>query len=197
MEGSTGSTTADSADDEPSTSSSASSEKDSNSKSGITSPSSTTARVAHFWDNYPDQCQSYFNPAKRESSAHFHTLKSHELRHKYGDDGSDIPKIIHFIAYNHNLKSARYLCSVESVLKHNPDHTVYIYTPFPQLFEKDIKSWRRKHDMRDKVKVVRMDFRSVFKGNKLEKWFTTKKYEKSHWVDQNLGNGKLNCCAKK
>ncbi|KAJ3211108.1 hypothetical protein HK099_008096, partial [Clydaea vesicula] len=105
------------------------------------------------------------------------------------DNDEKIPNVIHFLNYNPNLQTPRYICSIESALSHNPDHEIYVYTPAPQNFSDEISAWRMSYpETFKKVHIQEINYDKFFENTPLQIWYEEKKHLKSWWVEQNLGN---------
>jgi hypothetical protein len=105
-----------------------------------------------------DSCQRFFNP----SGANI-TIQPSEALFPSKAPPPVIPERIHFLSYNSNLKTARYICSLESAMRHNPDHVIYLYTPEPAKMEKELTKWREITGKEDEnLRILRLDY-SIFK----------------------------------
>lgn len=149
----------------------------------------------------PELCKPFFNPPNflgHSKPSKPVTLTPVETRFPTREDGEPIPDILHFISYNKLLQTNRYMCSIESVLRHNPNHILNIYVPSPVDFKNSIDAWKdtlianigvkKGLAYTNRIRIVQIDYPGTFKDTPLEPWYTDKKHEKSWWVQQNLGN---------
>jgi hypothetical protein len=131
---------------------------------------------------YPDKCKQFFIPSYTNV-----TIQPSEDLFPSVAPQSKIPDIIHFLSYNSDLRTARYICSLESALHHNPNHLVYLYTPDPEELTRELSKWKGAMGRNDaNLKIVKMDYSAVFQGTPMETWYNKGLYKKSHWVSQNL-----------
>ncbi|KAJ3327810.1 Alpha-1,4-N-acetylglucosaminyltransferase [Blyttiomyces sp. JEL0837] len=112
-----------------------------------------------------------------------------------------IPKEINFIHYNDELETPRYLCSLESAARHNPDHQITLHAKNAESLRKNLTVWMEAAHLIDPIpvpgggsgkskssqQVSRLNIIEMTK-TPLEGWYRNKTFEKSHWVLQNLGN---------
>lgn len=105
----------------------------------------------------------------------------------YKQETPYIPDLIHFLSYNSNLRTARYICSLESALTMNPGHLVYIYTPDPEKMALELSQWLFRMPLAEKnLVIIKIDYAAYFQGTPMQAWYKEKLHEKSWWVDQNL-----------
>lgn len=131
---------------------------------------------------YPDECLPFFD----SSSANVSIQSSEDLFPSERPTQS-IPEIIHFLSYNPDLRTARYICSLESALMNNPNHIVNLYTPDPDTMKGELKKWTESMGRdADNLRIVKMDYPAVFKDTPMENWYGNETYKKSHWIKQNL-----------
>ncbi|KAJ3356632.1 hypothetical protein HDU83_000494 [Entophlyctis luteolus] len=102
----------------------------------------------------------------------------------------NIPQRIFFVHYNKRLENPRYLCAAESAARQNPMHIVTLYVKNRMQFEASIARWRRVlgTQMSDRVVTRELDYADAFSETPLQGWWANRTYERSAWVDQNLGN---------
>ncbi|KAJ3175231.1 hypothetical protein HDU87_006313 [Geranomyces variabilis] len=101
-----------------------------------------------------------------------------------------IPKSIYFIHFNPNFTSYRYLCSIESAARMNPQHTITVLAKNVSDFERNLEPWRQAvgSTISNRVRIRRIDYSGYFQGTPLEPWWRDGRWRQSHWVAQNLGN---------
>lgn len=102
------------------------------------------------------------------------------------DNHFGVPKHLLFFAYTPLTASHKYLCSIESAAIHNPDHVVKLFIPNPESVE--IKNWIQSVRLGDRVTVEGLNYTRYFSGTQLESWYTSGRFSRSTWPDQNLGN---------
>ncbi|KAJ3056784.1 Lactosylceramide 4-alpha-galactosyltransferase [Rhizophlyctis rosea] len=102
-----------------------------------------------------------------------------------------VPSVISYLHYNEHLSTHRYLCSIESAARHNPNHLIVIHAKNVTDFEEQLKVWRKGivRSVEERVKVVELDYGKYFRETPLWEWYQQGKHLKSRWVEQNLGNG--------
>ncbi|KAJ3193079.1 hypothetical protein HK101_005436, partial [Irineochytrium annulatum] len=103
----------------------------------------------------------------------------------------EIPKRIHFIHYNEELATPRYLCSLESAARQNPNHTIILFAKSAEKLKKTLHPWMVKSGLASKPSrfdIQEIDWYRYMKNTPLDSWWTLGKYKNSSWVYQNLGN---------
>ncbi|TPX69484.1 hypothetical protein CcCBS67573_g06867 [Chytriomyces confervae] len=138
--------------------------------SSLTKPKRLGAKCRHF-------VKLAKNPGKR-----FLNVKG--LKLKKPPTSPKLPQQISFLHYNALLKNPRYLCSVESAARQNPNHQITVYAKNVSDFETVLA----KLLLRDQVSVLELDWRAMFNETPLAEWYDNGTYLESKWVDQNLGN---------
>ena len=63
--------------------------------------------------------------------------------HDDSSSSNDIPKIIHFIHYNEQLATPRYLCAIESAARHNPFHKIVFHVRNSTAIYDTLAPWIR------------------------------------------------------
>ncbi|ORY49457.1 hypothetical protein BCR33DRAFT_763232 [Rhizoclosmatium globosum] len=102
-----------------------------------------------------------------------------------------IPKSIFFLHFNERLKNPKYLCSLESAARKNPNHTITVHAANHKTFIKSIRKWSSAlpEDVKSRIVVSPLNWEETFQDTPLESWFQQGLYKESTWVEQNLGNG--------
>lgn len=139
------------------------------------------------YSSYPKQCRPFFFHSLYGNNL---TIQDHESFFVSEVNKTvDIPHTIHYLNYNAHIRTSRYLCSLESALRQNPSHLIYVYTPTPENLAQEMEKWRAvQPDANKRVILRKMDYAGYFHNTPLEDWYASKKHEKSWWIDQNLGN---------
>ncbi|KAJ3130892.1 Lactosylceramide 4-alpha-galactosyltransferase [Irineochytrium annulatum] len=101
---------------------------------------------------------------------------------------STIPKLIHFLHYNDNLHTPRYLCSLESAARHNPEHTIRLHAKNAPALTEAIRAWRERANLTTRLEIIELDWWSQYQGTPLEPWYRSGAHMNSSWVYQNMGN---------
>ncbi|KAJ3069642.1 Lactosylceramide 4-alpha-galactosyltransferase [Podochytrium sp. JEL0797] len=144
---------------------------------------------------HPDGCAHFLHRMATPGS-HFLTpqgpIFTPELTPTRSSSASNpaIPQHIYFLHYNTNLTNPKYLCSLESAARQNPLYRISVHVRNRDAFESRIQAWRSRmgDDMSSRILTQELDWKSVMMDTPLEPWYLEKVYEKSAWVDQNLGN---------
>ncbi|KAJ3216988.1 hypothetical protein HDU81_001003 [Chytriomyces hyalinus] len=93
-----------------------------------------------------------------------------------------------FLLYNEKIESPKMLCSVESAIRQNPNHTVTVYVQDPTSFNASgAKGWIEALTS-NQLRIQSLDWFSGIAGTPLEPWYLNETYKQSTWVNQNLGN---------
>ncbi|KAJ3402641.1 hypothetical protein HDU80_004906 [Chytriomyces hyalinus] len=103
---------------------------------------------------------------------------------------ANTPKIFHFIHYNEHLSNPRYLCSLESAARINPNYQINVYARNSSHFKISISKWLSLLDttISSRIFIHELVWKDAMMGTPLEQWYTLEKWKESSWVDQNLGN---------
>ncbi|TPX70743.1 hypothetical protein CcCBS67573_g06448 [Chytriomyces confervae] len=106
---------------------------------------------------------------------------------------SNIPKRINFLLFNDHFKNLRYLCSIESAARQNPNHDIFVYAKNAPDFLKESVNWflhaeKRNPGLRNQLHILDLDWDDLFRGTPLESWWRRGTWMQSRWPDQNLGN---------
>ncbi|ORY49453.1 hypothetical protein BCR33DRAFT_847427 [Rhizoclosmatium globosum] len=132
-----------------------------------------------------DGCQKFFARATSPNTILLGpTLESEPQEYE------NIPQNIFFLHYNERLMNPRYLCSLESAARQNPDHKIYLFARNAKDFRRDVSKWlsRVGGAMNDMLEIRELDWADQMMGTPLEPWWTEGRWKDSSWVDQNLGN---------
>ncbi|KAI8589248.1 hypothetical protein BDZ88DRAFT_418840 [Geranomyces variabilis] len=101
-----------------------------------------------------------------------------------------IPKSIYFLHFNPNFTAYRYLCSIESAARMNPQHTITVLAKNVSDFARNLEPWRKAvgTTISNRIRIRRIDYTGYFQGTPFEPWWRDGRWRQSHWVSQNLGN---------
>ncbi|KAI8921051.1 nucleotide-diphospho-sugar transferase [Powellomyces hirtus] len=101
-----------------------------------------------------------------------------------------IPKNIYFLHFNPVFTMYRYVCSIESAARLNPNHIITVFAKNVTDLDRTLDKWRAVvgDQMGSRVKVKRIDYTTYFQETPLEPWWKEGRWRQSHWVGQNLGN---------
>ncbi|KAL3902192.1 MAG: hypothetical protein SGCHY_000043 [Lobulomycetales sp.] len=150
---------------------------------------SSTLRASESVVVHEETCAAFFDQRDFSRRTHLVQSSSEALFPDYKQETPYIPDLIHFLSYNSNLRTARYICSLESALTMNPGHLVYIYTPDPEKMALELSQWLFRMPLAEKnLVIIKIDYAAYFQGTPMQAWYKEKLHEKSWWVDQNLGN---------
>ncbi|KAI8617755.1 nucleotide-diphospho-sugar transferase [Chytriomyces sp. MP71] len=133
----------------------------------------------------PD-CQAFLTHSQSPGT-HMISVGGLPLKHS-PERVASIPNRISFIHFNPHFKNPRYLCSIESASRQNPNHNITIFARNVSDFEKALKSIPISASAAEKISVLTLDWLDMFLDTPLESWFLNGTHLQSRWVDQNLGN---------
>ncbi|KAJ3015145.1 UNVERIFIED_CONTAM: hypothetical protein HDU68_012865 [Siphonaria sp. JEL0065] len=106
------------------------------------------------------------------------------------DEDSDnvVPRIAHFLHYNQNFTSPRYLCAIESFHFQNPDFEISIHVANAVTFMSAIHPWLTQSGLSQHLSIRQIDYSKEMAETPLEPWYENGVWKESRWPEQNLGN---------
>ncbi|KAJ3197848.1 Lactosylceramide 4-alpha-galactosyltransferase [Entophlyctis luteolus] len=148
-------------------------------------PKPSSLRTSQSAESDNPACARFFS---RMTAPGTHFLNSSGTCESAG--AQTVPQRIFFVHYNKQLENPRYLCAAESAARQNPAHSVTIYVKHRDQFEASVATWRRAlgPDISGRVATEELDYADAFSETPLQTWWANRTYEKSSWVEQNLGN---------
>ncbi|KAJ3021376.1 Lactosylceramide 4-alpha-galactosyltransferase [Thoreauomyces humboldtii] len=123
---------------------------------------------------------------------------------RQGDDGEEeeqeevegivpfvaLSRNIYFLHFNPTFTAYRYLCSIESAARLNPEHIITVFAKNVTDLDRTLDKWRAAvgSQIGSRVLVKPIEYTRYFQDTPLERWWKEGKWRESHWVGQNLGN---------
>ena len=156
----------------------------------------TTLQNNALGDDTLSGCQIFEQAAKKNQLQVSHSLNPTSQSPTYS---SSIPKLIHFVHYNSRLSTPRYLCSIESAARHNPDYKIILHVKNANEMRQSLRRWLNAtglipsstHSLSHaptRFSIQELAWSEYFSHTPLDSWFRSGEYLNSSWVLQNLGN---------